>query len=67
MVGRYKAGLGRWKWILMGGANWFNTRTITAYNQCKNKNANSGTMYQQQQHYFITKKKDLACPLILFR
>jgi hypothetical protein len=27
-----------------------------AYNPCKNKNVNSGTTYQQQQGYFITKK-----------
>ncbi len=51
----------------MGGTNGFNTRIITAYNPCKNKNANSGTTYQQQPRYFITKKKDLTCPLILFR
>ena len=25
------------------------------------------TTYQQQQRYFITKKKDLTCPLVLFR
>jgi hypothetical protein len=24
-------------------------------------------MYQQQRQYFITKKKDLTCPLVLFR
>ncbi len=51
----------------MGGANGFNTRIITAYNPCKNKNTNSGTTYQQQQCYYITKRKDLTCPLILFR
>jgi hypothetical protein len=27
---------------------------------------NSGTTYQKQRQYFITKKKDLTCPLILF-
>ncbi len=51
----------------MGGANEFNTRIISTYNPCKNKNVNSGTTYQQQWHYFITKQKDLTCPLILFR
>ena len=60
-------GLRRWSWILLGGANGFNTRIISAYNPCKNKNVNSGTTYQQQRHYFITKRKDLTCPLILFR
>jgi hypothetical protein len=51
----------------LGGMNGFNTRIISAYNPCKNKNVNSGTTYQQQQHYFITKRKVLTCPLILFR
>jgi hypothetical protein len=27
---------------------------------------NLGMTYQQQGQYFITKKKDLTCPLILF-
>jgi hypothetical protein len=60
-------GLGRWIWILLGGTNGHNTRVITAYNPCKNRNVNLGTTYQQQQRYFITKKKDLTCPLIPFR
>jgi hypothetical protein len=66
-VGRDDKGLGRWSWILLGGAEGHNTRIITAYNPCKNKNVNSRTSYQQQRRYFITKKKDLTCPLILFR
>jgi hypothetical protein len=66
-VGRDEAGLGRWSWILMGGTNGHNTRIITAYNPCKNKNINSGTSYQQQQRYFNTRKKDLTCLLVLFR
>jgi hypothetical protein len=32
----------------------------------RNKNVNLGTSYQQQHQYFITKKKDLICPPILF-
>jgi hypothetical protein len=59
-------GLGQWSWILLGGANWHNTKIITRYNSCKNKNINSGTSYQQQHCYFIMKKKELTCPLILF-
>jgi hypothetical protein len=51
----------------VSGTNGHATRIITAYNPCKNKNPNSGTTYQQQQRYFITKKKDLTCPIILFR
>jgi hypothetical protein len=52
-----------------GGAGFYlvnghNTWVITAYNPCKNKNVNLGTTYQQQQQYFITKKKDLTCPLV---
>jgi hypothetical protein len=31
------------------------------------KKVNSGTTYQQQQHYFITRKKDLTCPIVLFQ
>jgi hypothetical protein len=65
-VGRNDEGLGRWCWILLGGADGHNTRIITAYNPCKNKNINSGTTYQQQRQYFIMKRKDLTCPLILF-
>ena len=48
-VGRNEEGLGQWSWILLGGAEGHNTRIITAYNPCKNKNVNSGTSYQQQR------------------
>jgi hypothetical protein len=41
------------------------TWLITAYNPCKNKNVNLGATSQQQRQYFITKKKDLTCPLVL--
>ncbi len=60
-------GLGQWSWILFSGTNGHSTRVITAYNPCKNTNANSGTTYQQQWRYFIMKKKDLTSPLVLFR
>jgi hypothetical protein len=56
-VGRNDEGLGRWSWILLGGAEGHNMRIITAYNPCKNKNVNSGTSYQQQRQYFITEKR----------
>jgi hypothetical protein len=65
-TGRDSEGLGRWSWVLYSGANGHRTRVITAYNPCKNKNVNLGTTYQQQHRYFITKKKDLTCPLVLF-
>jgi hypothetical protein len=65
-VGRDDKGLGRWSWILLGGTEEHNTHIIMAYNLCKNKNVNLGTSYQQQQGYFITKKNDLTCPLIMF-
>jgi hypothetical protein len=66
-VGKDKEGLGRWSLILFGGLEDHKTRLVTAYNPCKNKNIHSGTSYQQQWQYFVTKKKDLTCPLILFR
>jgi len=66
-VGRDKEGLVRWSLILLGGAEGHKMRIIAAYNPCKNKNATSGTSYQQQHQYFITKKKDLTCPLNHFR
>ncbi len=48
-VGCNEERLGQWSWILFGGAEGLNTRIITAYNPCKNKNINSGTSYQQQR------------------
>jgi hypothetical protein len=57
-TGRDKEGLGRWCWILLGGNNGHQTIIVTAYNPCKNKIVNSGTTYQQQQRYFIKRKKD---------
>ena len=65
-MGRDDKGLGWWCWVFLGKNIGHNTHIITAYNPCKNKNVNSGTSYQQQRQYFITKKKDLTCPLILF-
>jgi hypothetical protein len=44
----------------MGGTSRHNTRIITAYNPCKNKNVDLGITYQQQRQYFITRKKDLT-------
>jgi hypothetical protein len=60
-------GLGRWSWILCSGTNGHSTQVITTYNLCKNTNTNLGTTYQQQRQYFITKKKDLTSPLVLFQ
>ncbi len=65
-TGQDKEGLSRWCWILLGGNNGHQTIIVTAYNPCKNKIVNSGTTYQQQQRYFIKRKKDLTCPLVLF-
>ncbi len=65
-VGKDEEGLGCWSWILFGGSNNHKTRLITAYNPCKNKIVHSGTSYQQQWQYFVMKKKDLTCPLIMF-
>ena len=66
-VGKDKEGLGRWSWILFGGSDGHTTWLITAYNPCKSRRVNSGTSYHQQRRYFITKRKDLTCPRILFR
>jgi hypothetical protein len=66
-TGQDSEGLGRWCWILLSGTHGHNTRVITAYNPCRNKNVNSGTTYQQQRRYFITKRRDMTCPLVLFR
>ncbi len=66
-TGRDSGGLGQWSWVLYSGTNGHSTRVITEYNPCKNKNVNLGTTYQQQRWYFITKKKDLTCLLVLFR
>jgi hypothetical protein len=66
-VGKDEEGLGRWSWILFGGSDGHMTRLITAYNPCKSGKVDSGTSYQQQRRYFITKKKDLTCPRTLFR
>jgi hypothetical protein len=66
-VGQDEEGLGRWCWMLLGSTAGHNTQIITVYNPCCNKTINLGTSYQQQHWYFITKKKDLTCSLILFR
>jgi hypothetical protein len=66
MTGQDSEGLGQWSWVLYSRTNGHSTRVIMAYNLCKNKNVNLGTTYQQQCQYFITKKKDLLCPLVLF-
>jgi hypothetical protein len=65
-TGRDVEGLGRWCWILLGRNNGHQTKIVTAYNPCKNKTVNLGTTYQQQQRSFLTRKKDLTCPLTLF-
>jgi hypothetical protein len=65
-TGKDEEGLGQWCWILLGGNNGHQTRIITAYNPCKNKAVNSGTTYQQQRWYYITKKRDLTCPRKIF-
>jgi hypothetical protein len=49
-----------------GGSEGHFNRVIVAYNACKKNKKDSRTMYQQQRQYFITKKKDLACPNKLF-
>ncbi len=66
-TGRDSKGLGHWCCMLYSEANGHSTQVITAYNPCKNKNVNSGTTYQQQCQYFIMRKKDPTCHIVLFR
>ncbi len=66
-IGQDEEGLGRWSWIRLSRTNGRATRIVTTYNPCKNRNINSGTTYQQLRWHFIMKKKDLTCPIILFR
>ncbi len=65
-TGRDEEGLGWWCWILLGGNNGHQTRIIAAYNPCRNKAIDSGTTYQQQRRYFITKKRTSLAHVIYF-
>ncbi len=60
-TGKDTSGLGRWTVITLKGDG-VPTRVVCGYNPCGNGKLNSGTTYQQQRRYFITKKKDLTCP-----
>jgi hypothetical protein len=59
--GKDPTGLGRWSVMTLQG-NGVQTRIICGYNPCGNNKLNSGTSYQQQRGFFVTKRKDLICP-----
>ncbi len=55
------SGLGRWMVMTLQGDG-VRTRVVCGYNPCGSGKLNSGTTYQQQRRYFITREKDLTCP-----
>ncbi len=60
-MGKDTSGLGRWTVMTLKGDG-VRTRVICGYNPCGSGKLNSGTTYQQQRRYFVTKEKDLICP-----
>jgi hypothetical protein len=60
-MGKDTSGLGRWTVMTLKGDG-VCTRVVCGYNPCGSGKLNSGTTYQQQRRYFITKEKDLTCP-----
>ena len=56
------SGLGRWTVMTLKGEEGFTTRIVCAYNPCYNKKQGTGTVYQQQKRFLITKRKELMCP-----
>jgi hypothetical protein len=60
-MGKDTSGLGRWTVMTLKGDG-VRARVVCGYNPCKNGKLNSGTTYQQQRRYFVTKQKDLPCP-----
>jgi hypothetical protein len=64
--GKDESGLGRWTVMTLRGDG-VRMRVVCGYNPCYNKNTNSSTTYQQQRHFFITRRRDLTCPQTKFR
>jgi hypothetical protein len=62
--GKDKSGLRRWVVMKLHGA--IRTRIVCAYNPCGNNKTNYGTVYQQQQKYWVEKRHSLACPRVKF-
>ncbi len=60
-TGKDPSGLGRWSVMTLKGDG-VCTRVVCGYNPCGNGKLNSGTTYQQQRRYLVTKEKDLTCP-----
>ncbi len=65
-TGKDNSGLGRWTVMNLKGDG-VRTRVVCGYNLCGSGKLNSGTTYQQQRRYFVTKEKDLTCPQMRFR
>ena len=63
--GKDESGLGRW--VVMTFEGEVRTRVVCGYNPCGNDKTNSGTVYQQQRRYWITKRRSLVCPRVKFR
>jgi hypothetical protein len=59
-------GLGRWVVMTLEGQG-AKTRIVCGYNPCGNNKPNSGTTFQQHRRYFVTQKKEVACPRAKFR
>ena len=63
--GKNESGLGQW--VVMTFESDVRTRIVCGYNPCGNDKTNSGTVYQQQRRYWITKQPSLVCPRVKFR
>ena len=48
--------------MTLKGDEGFTTRIVCAYNPCYNKKQGTGTSYQQQKRFLITKRRDDTCP-----
>ena len=57
--GAEDSGLGRWTVMTLKGDEGFTTRIVCAYNPCYNKKQGTGTSYQQQKRFLITKRKEI--------
>jgi hypothetical protein len=55
------SGLGQ-RTVMTVQGNGIRTQIVCGYNSCGNSKLNSGTSYQQQRQFFITKQNNLTCP-----
>ena len=66
LSGKDDTGLGRWVVMTLRGDG-MTTRMVCGYNPCGNDKPNSGTVYHQQQRYWLEKRRCATCPRIKFR